>query len=151
MAKSKKRASKVNKLAAMLIVVLVLLIFTSVAATLMVTGVLSIDEGPKTDVASILDAQYVCDDDIKREYGKRVRAFYPDDHSSRFDARKGLYLMFYELHLYDNSATKKEIKKFYVNCFVSPKKGRVVNLELLEHTEDKPKAVRRTKGNAFGL
>ncbi|MBX2809645.1 MAG: hypothetical protein KTR20_13555 [Cellvibrionaceae bacterium] len=144
----KKRASFLQL--AGLIVLLLLLMVTSVVTSLMAVGIVDLFPEGSAQVQSMTDAQFICDKALRSEYGQTLRSFVVDDHSSHFDGQSSRYKMFYEMDMYREGNKGQGVNRFYVNCFVSAN-GRIRNLELFEEKTYTPKAVRRTKGNAFGL
>ncbi|MBX2810101.1 MAG: hypothetical protein KTR20_15890 [Cellvibrionaceae bacterium] len=133
-----------------LIGLLLALMVTSVATSLMAVGIIDLFPKSNGKVHSMTDAQFICDKALRAEHGEALRSFVVDDHSSHFDDASGRYKMFYEIDMFKGGAKQQGVNKFYANCFVSAN-GRIRNMDLFEEKSYVPKAVRRTKGNAFGI
>lgn len=154
--KLKRRKQLVARLQVVgLVFLLFSLMVTSVVTTLMATGVIDIASKESTVVSSIMDAQFICDKELKMEYGDKVQTYTVDDLSSRADDKRGGYKMYYELTMYPGDKEKgirrnTGVNMYYANCFVSST-GLVRQLDLFEEKSYVPKAGKRTKGNDFGL
>ena len=133
-----------------LVFLLFALMTTSVVTTLMATGMIDISSVAGEPVNSMTDAQLICDKALQAEHGDQLQMFSMDDLSSHSDGNTGDYNLYYELNMFRGVGRQSGVTKFYANCFVTAS-GRVRQMDLLEEADYVPKAVRRTKGNAFGL
>ena len=133
-----------------LVVLLILLVVTSVTTALMATGVIKVSE-KSGSIASMTDAQLLCDQELRKDYGVAMNSFVVDDRSSHFDNNTGKFKMFYEMEVYRDASQQTGTKIFFVNCFVSGKRGTITRMDYLEQKDFVPKAGRRTHGNPFGL
>lgn len=114
-------------------------------------GIINVFPGTSGEsIASMTDAQIRCDNEIRQVHGQKVRSFVVDDLSSYYDYDSGRYKLYYELDFHRSPSKSTGVTKFYMNCFVGST-GRIRNMELYEEKSFTPKAVRRTKGNAFGM
>lgn len=133
-----------------LIILLVILIIISVTTGLLATGQIKMPE-PKPQVSSMLTAQDICDDEIRKDKGAMLNSYVVDDLSSRYDAAMGKFKMFYQIELYLDKSRQTGTAIYYVNCFISARRGVITQMDYMESKTFVPKAVRRTNGNPFGL
>ncbi len=144
----KKKASSGHILS--LIVALAILLTISVTATLMLTGVVTIYEAGVGEIPSIVEAQDLCDKEVKNS-SDRLRSYHLDDRSSSFDASINRYKLFYIIDVYQGKTDQEGITHFFINCFVDPNRGRITTFEMNEEKDYKPSALRNRSGNAFGM
>lgn len=133
-----------------LFLVLLLLVALSTVGTLVAVGVIDFSEETHP-VGSITDAESICNGRVKSDYGESLNAITVDEFSSRYDQQTGVYKMFYELNVYRGKGKTSGVNTFYVNCFVSANNGGIKRIDYLEQKDFKPKAIRRSHGNAFGF
>jgi len=133
-----------------LIMLLVILVIISVTTGLLVTGQIKMPTA-KPQVSSILSAQDICDDEIRKDKGAMLNSYVVDSLSSRYDAAMGKFKMFYQIELYLDKSRQTGTAIYYVNCFISARRGVITQMDYMENKSFVPKAVRRTNGNAFGL
>lgn len=145
----KKQADSTFQLMALLLILLALIALSTVG-TLVAVGVIDFSEEAQP-VGSITEAEGICNSRVKGDYGDSLNAMTVDDFSSRYDQQSGTYKMFYQLDVYRGSGKKSGVDVFYVNCFVSASDGDIDRIDYLEQKDFKPKAIRRTHGNAFGF
>jgi hypothetical protein len=133
-----------------LVLLLFALMTTSVVTALMATGIIDINSSANGPVNNLTDAQYVCNNALKKEHGDKLQAFALDDLSSREDPNNGGYKLYYEMEMYRDASKQTGVSHFYVNCFVTAA-GRIRRMDLMEEKIFVPKPVKRSHGNAFGL
>lgn len=151
MTKKTKKTGNVFKQLLGLALVLTVLVALSTMATLVVTGVVEIEEEKGQPVNDIADAEGVCNARVEKDYGDSVSVSMVDDRSSHYDHSSGQYKMFYQVDLYRDVSRQTGVKTFFVNCFVSSSRGVVSRVEYLEQADFKAKPLRRETGNIFGF
>lgn len=150
-AATKKSGSRSNNWQVVaLLAVLVVLVIISVATALMANGTISLEEA-KPSVGSMTDAESICNAEIRQEKGSVLNSFMVDDRSSRYDEEMGKFKVFYQVEVYLDESRQTGTGIYYVNCFVSARRGIITQIDFLEQADFKPKAVRRTHGNPFGM
>lgn len=147
---SKENKSKNLMQIVVLIIALVILILLAATATLVSLGVIELGSS-NPPVKSLIDAELLCDTEIRNDYEETLSSFFVDDRSSRFDNKEGKYKLFYQMQVYRDGNKKGGVETYYVNCFVSSAKGAVTDMRYYEDRDFTGKPIRRTKGNAFGL
>ncbi|ODS23473.1 hypothetical protein AB835_08545 [Candidatus Endobugula sertula] len=133
-----------------LVLLLVFLVALSTVGTLITLGVIK-TRGDAKVIGSMAGAEHICDQKVRADYGHSLSVATVDDRSSRYDNKSGQYKMFYELTIYQGNNKHSGVKTFYVNCYVSAKRGSISHIDYLEQKDFQPKAIRRRHGNAFGL
>ncbi len=68
-----------------------------------------------------IDAQKICQLQTKNVHGSQLIMSYLDSHSSRFEARTGMYKIFLVAHI----GTLNEYEEAKIHCHVSPKQHQV--------------------------
>lgn len=147
-------AQKSHKTEIYVILFAIVVIASSVFATLYVAGVIfsdgrGQDEGYQN--VTFTDAVLACENRTKRSYGKKIRNLATDNHSSRFSEESYQYLIFIKADLYTGKGS--EAVPYYVNCFVRAKNGSIVKYSAnkLEEGEG-PAGVTIDDGtNRFGI
>jgi len=115
-----------------LICLLVALVALSTVGTLVALDVIQIGDKP-APVESIVDAESVCGQRVRSDYGQKLNAISVDDRSSRYESSSGQYKMFFQLDVYRDSSKLSGVQTFYVNCFVSARQGSIARIDYLEH------------------
>ncbi len=134
-----------------LVVILVILICISVIATLIATNKIEVTGEKSKPVEYIADAENLCGQRMNEDRGDTLNMAAVDDRSSFYDKKSGDFKLFYEVEIYRDAGKQSGVNTYYVNCFVSSSSGNISRIEYLEQKDFKPKAIRRTHGNAFGF
>jgi len=133
----------------------VLVIALSVGGTLYASGVFSGDYFASGSVVrknmTLTDAQLLCENRSRRELGRRIRNLSVDDHSSRYDDFDKRFKVFFTADLYESESRKGFTKMFYINCYTRNDRELVTTFEVTEDVEFKPRAIRESRGGAFGF
>lgn len=126
------------------------LIFLSVGTTLYITGFFNTDgnsNGPGLKNISLGDAYIICHKLTEKRYGKQLKTLFMDDHSSRYEHKRGLYKVFLKADIY---ASKNKSKPHWVNCAVRASNGSISKYEVIEDKQAPTAPVRKDDGTIFG-
>lgn len=76
----------------------------------------------------MLDATHYCETHTRNRYGEELALTYVDEHSTRFDADKGLYKVFMVAHI----GSLSEYKKTAIYCFVDKYRYKVTHYRAID-------------------
>lgn len=94
------------------------------------------------------DAVIACKRKTRDMYKSNIKLLVVDNHSSRYEQNRFLYLIFLKMDLYNPKQNRTILH--YVNCFVKSSNGQVAKYETFENKEAKTKAGRKDDTNLFG-
>jgi len=97
------------------------------------------------------DALLRCEEEVRDEFGERLKVLSPDVHSSRFDQKANRYKLFFSAILHPKKGRGGVSERYYINCFVHGSRGTVVNFESLQEKEMDAKPIRESDSNVFGF
>lgn len=146
-----KRANKMVCQVLSLLAILLALVAISAVATMVLTGAVEVGAVKSEPINFIADAEKMCDARVRNDHQGVLSSMTIDDRSSLFDKASGRFKMFYQLDVYRDTTRRTGVKTIYVNCDVSGQHGTISKVEYLEQEEEKTKAIRRQRGNAFGF
>jgi hypothetical protein len=137
-----------------LIVLLLLLLGASAIVILMVTGavdvqVLSKEKGKP--VSEIVDAEKICNTQVRSDYTGRLNSIAHNERSGRYDKSTGDFTLFYQLDVYHDESKQTGTKVVYVTCNIASADGVIFQMEYLEDEEEEVEALRRDDTNIFGF
>lgn len=148
-AKDKKKSNQWQQII-ILLVVLVVLVVISLMTALVSLGVIDLGSN-QPPVNSLVDAEPLCEAQIRDDYSDQLNSFFVDDRSSRHDTTAGEFKLFYQIQVYLDETKTGGVQMYHVNCFVSAERGTVSEMKYYEDADFNGKPIRRTKGNAFGM
>ena len=122
-----------NKQNIVLVVIAFFVIALSILVTLYFSGLWSSPPKEGYKNVTFTDAVLRCEDKTRRHFGKKLKLFFVDDHSSRYDANAYMYKIFLEAFV---QKSKKRVQ-FFVNCYVSAERGRIKKFETFEQVDGK--------------
>ena len=134
---------------------LLVVVILSIGGTLYVSGALSGDRHGDRSVVrkrvTLMDAQLLCEDNARKDLGRRIKNIAIDNHSSRYDDFDDRFKIFFTADLYEDESRKEFAKLFYVNCYTRSDREQVTTFDVSEDAVFKPKPIRERKGGAFGI
>lgn len=151
-----KKAKKTKKILWQivgLVVLLALLVGASIVVTLMATGTIETPTIVVTykPVEDVVDAEKICDTQIRFDYGDRVNSIILDERSGRFNKALGEYQLFYQLNVYRDETRKSGVENIYANCYIVAAGGYAPRLEYVDPGGEKSEVSRRDDTNIFGF
>ncbi|WP_096086977.1 hypothetical protein [Agaribacterium haliotis] len=135
-----------RKQQSIVVIVAAILMVSSSVLTLVFTGALKLNFGAERDTGhkniTFTDANMACEQTVEDEFSGRLKTYFVDSHSSRYDHNSFLYKIFLEA---DVVADGGRVAQVYVVCFVDAGDGNIDKLEYLEKS-DAPKGQAIRKG-----
>ena len=98
------------------------------------------------------DAVYLCEIEVKNEFGKSLQAYQVDDLSSRLDSDAGRFKIFMSANVYKDGNRQGGVTEHLINCFTYLDRFEVARFD---STENKNIPTRANRGgssnpNPFG-
>jgi hypothetical protein len=137
-----------------LTILLLLLVCASVMVVLMMTGTVDIENMPENKdnpVSEIVDAEKICNQQVRFDYAGRLNSIVHDERSGRYNKSTDNFTLFYHLEVYRDESKQTGTSASYVVCNIASVDGSISQIEYLEDLEEKAKASKRDDTNIFGL
>lgn len=137
-----------------LVIVLILLVAISAGVTLMATGTLDVEAiatKPGKPVGDIVDAEKICNQQIREKYGRQLSSIENNERSGRYDKSSGDFKLFYQLDVFRDESRRTGTGVFYVTCYIASADGSVSQMEFLEQGDGQSEVSKRDDTNFIGL
>jgi hypothetical protein len=151
--KAKKKKSILPQIIG-LIVLLLLLVGASAVVILMATGTVDVEVIAKkkgNPVSEMVDAEKICNRQVRTDYTGRLNSIAHNERSGRYDKPTGNFKLFYQLEIYRDESKQTGTKVVYVTCNIASADGVIFQMEYLDDSEEKIEALRRDDTNIFGF
>lgn len=121
----------------------------SVLITLYVSGYLSFltsDKSQGYQNITFTDAAISCEKNTRKQFGRKLKNVYVDNHSSRYDSGSYSYKIFLKA---DALNKENKVSLFFVNCYVSASNGQIIKFDANEDKEVQKDATHGGYRNIF--
>lgn len=138
-----------------LIFLLIILVAVSAGVTLMATGKVDVEQitkKPGTPVGDIVDAEKICNQQIRGQYGRLLSAIENNERSGRYDKSSGDFRLFYRLDIFRDETRRTGTQVVYATCYIAAANGSVSQMEFLDQESQQSSGVsKRDDTNFIGL